>query len=84
MWCSWPDLNRHGRLIPTDFKSVVSANSTTRANSELPYNDSKIKKLCQAFAGIFFARFFLADLLLVVLFSAALLRDSREPELAGP
>ncbi len=30
-WCPRPDLNRHGRKIPRDFKSLVSTNSTTRA-----------------------------------------------------
>ena len=30
-WCPRPDLNRHGRNCPRDFKSLVSTNSTTRA-----------------------------------------------------
>ena len=30
-WCPGPDLNRYGDFSPTDFKSVVSTNFTTRA-----------------------------------------------------
>ncbi len=35
LWCPRPDLNRHGRKIPRDFKSLVSTNSTTRAKKEV-------------------------------------------------
>ena len=32
-WCLRPGSNRHGLLHPQDFKSCVSANSTTQAKS---------------------------------------------------
>ncbi len=32
LWCPGPELNRYGLFKPTDFKSVVSTNFTTRAD----------------------------------------------------
>src|SRR5689334_16355972 len=33
--CRWPDSNRHGRLSPTDFKSVASAISPHRRSGAI-------------------------------------------------
>ena len=38
IWCPEPESNRHGRLSPRDFKSLVSTNFTIRAVDFLDYS----------------------------------------------
>ena len=38
IWCPEPESNRHGRLSPRDFKSLVSTNFTIRAVDLLDYS----------------------------------------------
>ena len=41
-WCPRPDLNRHGRKIPRDFKSLVSTISTTWASQHGSHKDTML------------------------------------------